>query len=68
MADGAYWFDTATGNFVSSTYYFPQMPSWAAKFNSSRVVERYVDKEWLPFDAQSNGPVRPFRRLRQSFG
>ena len=28
MADGAFWFDDATGSFVSSTYYFPDLPSW----------------------------------------
>src|SRR3984957_3062678 len=26
-ADAAYWFDTASGNFVSSTYYFATLPS-----------------------------------------
>src|SRR4051794_20453788 len=25
MANGAFWFDTNTGNFVSSTYYFPAL-------------------------------------------
>src|ERR1700680_418539 len=28
MADGAYWFDGKTGNFVSSTYYFADLPDW----------------------------------------
>src|SRR3984893_13829712 len=26
MADGAYWFDGQSGNFVSSSYYFPELP------------------------------------------
>src|SRR5436190_12973771 len=39
MANGAYWFDVGTGNFVTSTYYVKQMPEWAAKFNESRAVD-----------------------------
>jgi arylsulfatase A-like enzyme len=36
MADGAYWFDPASGNFVSSTFYFPKPPEWVREFNRSR--------------------------------
>ena len=28
MADGAYWFDLKTGNFVSSDYYMKDLPQW----------------------------------------
>src|ERR1700689_4458710 len=28
MANGAYWFDVHSGNFVSSTFYFPDLPGW----------------------------------------
>src|SRR5579863_2644616 len=31
-ADGAYWFDSVTGNFVSSTYYFETLPQWVKDF------------------------------------
>lgn len=41
MADGAYWFDKPSGNFVSSTWYFPELPAWAKKFNESRVVDQW---------------------------
>jgi hypothetical protein len=36
MADGAYWFDPASGNFVSSTFYFRALPEWVQAFNRSR--------------------------------
>src|SRR3954451_7776199 len=42
MANGAYWFDVNTGNFVSSTWYFPQLPAWAEKFNSSRAADQWT--------------------------
>jgi predicted AlkP superfamily pyrophosphatase or phosphodiesterase len=48
MADGAYWFDSTTGNFVSSTYYFQQLPAWASEFNRQRAVDQYAGKAWTP--------------------
>lgn len=56
MADGAYWFDTSTGNFVSSTYYFPALPAWVEKFNASRVADQWVGKLWSSIDAKSGAP------------
>ncbi len=47
MADGAYWFDGLTGNFVSSTYYFPELPAWVREFNATRPVDKYAGREWL---------------------
>ena len=32
-ANAAFWIDGPTGRFVSSTYYMPQLPAWAAAFN-----------------------------------
>src|SRR5262245_39250418 len=40
-ANAAYWFSTQTGNIVSSTYYFEQLPAWVTKFNSSRPIDKY---------------------------
>jgi hypothetical protein len=54
MADGAFWFDTSSGNFVSSTYYFQNdLPSWAAQFNTSRTVDQWSGKEWSGPDGKS---------------
>lgn len=46
-ADGAYWFDGQSGNFVSSTYYFAKLPSWVSEFNATRPADQYVGQEWL---------------------
>ncbi len=48
MADGAFWWDATTGNFVSSTHYFDQMPNWAADFNKSRAVDKFAGQNWGP--------------------
>ncbi|MBI4877055.1 MAG: alkaline phosphatase family protein [Acidobacteria bacterium] len=64
MADGAFWFDAATGNFVGSTYYFPQLPAWAGEFNQSRAADQFLGREWMPI-VKDFGPavLKPFRKL-----
>jgi Type I phosphodiesterase / nucleotide pyrophosphatase len=44
-ADAAYWID-ASGAFVSSTYYFTELPAWVSAFNAAR-------------SAGTNGQPRP---------
>lgn len=44
--DGAYWFDGSTGNFVSSTWYFNDLPAWVKAFNRDRHTNRYFDRTW----------------------
>ena len=44
-ANAAYWFDSKEGSFISSTYYFDELPDWAEKFNETRVVDSYL-KPW----------------------
>jgi hypothetical protein len=46
-ADAAYWFDTTTGNFVTSTYYRKELPPWAADFNASRMADQHKGEAWL---------------------
>jgi predicted AlkP superfamily pyrophosphatase or phosphodiesterase len=56
-ADGAYWFDGATGNFVSSTFYFADLPQWAKAFNATRAPDRYVNVEWKPLVPSPDYPL-----------
>lgn len=48
-AAGAYWFDDATGHFVSSTFYMEQLPPWATEFNDRNLPAKYVDQTWEGF-------------------
>lgn len=48
MADGAYWYDAEGGSFVSSTYYFKELPAWARDFNQTRLADKYEGAEWKP--------------------
>src|SRR5579863_8199434 len=47
MADGAYWFDQKTGQFVSSTYYFDALPAWVNEFNATHPADRYKGATWM---------------------
>ena len=47
MADAAYWLDAATGNFVSSSYYFEDVPAWVKDFNKEHTIDRYCGAKWL---------------------
>ncbi|MBK7140778.1 MAG: alkaline phosphatase family protein [bacterium] len=46
MADGAYWFDWKTGNYVTSTYYADSYPAWIDSFSAARQVDSYYDSGW----------------------
>ncbi|QRR01988.1 alkaline phosphatase PafA [Dyadobacter sandarakinus] len=45
-ASGAYWFDSRTGNFVTSTYYMPALPGWATDFNNRKLAAEYARTGW----------------------
>lgn len=47
-ADGAYWYDSGTGEFVTSTFYADALPAWVRQFNEQRLGHTYVGKPW-PF-------------------
>ncbi|MGZ8553730.1 MAG: alkaline phosphatase PafA [Chitinophagaceae bacterium] len=45
-ADAAYWYDTKTGNWISSTYYMAELPAWATTFNTMKWVDSFYAKGW----------------------
>jgi hypothetical protein len=45
--DGAYWFDTASGSFVTSTYYRDSLPAWLGEFNKGRPADRWFGHDWV---------------------
>jgi predicted AlkP superfamily pyrophosphatase or phosphodiesterase len=57
MADGAYWFDENTGNFVSSSFYFDSLPAWVQEFNAKRPADKYLTAEWTPLVPHPDWPA-----------
>ncbi|WP_422358660.1 alkaline phosphatase PafA [Reichenbachiella sp.] len=44
--DGAYWFDEASGNFMTSTFYTDELPEWVTKFNAKKMSNQYTKGKW----------------------
>jgi len=47
-ANGAFWFDDATGNFITSTYYMNDLPQWVKNFNDNKEPEKLTANDWKP--------------------
>ncbi|MFZ4262878.1 alkaline phosphatase PafA [Sphingobacterium sp. HJSM2_6] len=46
FADAAYWFDSKTGNWITSTYYMENLPQWVSGFNDQKLAEKYLKQDW----------------------
>jgi len=46
MSDGSYWYDTKTGNFITSTYYKKELPPWVKTFNKKEHVKSLLKNGW----------------------
>jgi predicted AlkP superfamily pyrophosphatase or phosphodiesterase len=46
LSDGSFWFDYATGKFISSSFFMSDLPSWVNGFNNENLVEKYLQKNW----------------------
>ncbi|MBN1413535.1 MAG: alkaline phosphatase family protein [Bacteroidales bacterium] len=56
MADGAFWLDLTTGNFVTTSFYMPKLPDWLIQFNKTKKAFQYLDQQWnllLPEESYS---------------
>jgi arylsulfatase A-like enzyme len=53
MADGAFWFDTNTGDFISSTFYMAKLPAWVTEFNAQKKADAYRQQTWTPLKPAS---------------
>ena len=46
LSNGSFWFDGATGKFITSSYYMDRLPQWVEEFNSKGLTEKYLSKPW----------------------
>ncbi|MGB7217728.1 MAG: alkaline phosphatase family protein [Vicinamibacterales bacterium] len=44
--DAAYWYETAQGRFITSTYYMSRAPGWLMRWNDRRLPDGYFGKTW----------------------
>jgi hypothetical protein len=44
--DAAYWYETAGGKFITSTYYMREAPAWLKTWNDRKLPDGYAGKMW----------------------
>lgn len=52
-ADGAFWYDPRSGQWVTSRYYASEYPSWVRGFQASAPAEEYFGLRWDPLPVAS---------------
>ncbi len=65
LPDGAYWLDTKSGKFITSTYYKNALPTWVDAFNNLKLPDSYLNQEWktlLPIEKYLNADDSPYER------
>ncbi|GAA5037725.1 alkaline phosphatase family protein [Marivirga lumbricoides] len=66
---GAYWYDSSTGDFITSSYYDrKELPEWMQQFNARKLSDKYLDSAWtlsLPEEAytQSTADAMPYESV-----
>ena len=52
--DAAYWIDPKSGDWITSTYYRPDLPEWVRNFNGSHRADKFWNREWRDNDGDRN--------------
>lgn len=45
-ANAAYWYDSRTGDWITSTYYMNDLPQWAKDFNAKKHADAFYNMGW----------------------
>jgi predicted AlkP superfamily pyrophosphatase or phosphodiesterase len=61
--DAAYWIDPKTGDWITSTYYRPDLPEWVRNFNgvppTKGRTQKYWNREWKDGEGNVLGSTAP---------
>jgi hypothetical protein len=44
--NGAYWYQALDGTFVTSDYYYKNLPAWVQEFNTKNQPDKYFGMKW----------------------
>src|ERR1017187_10147627 len=44
-ANGAYWYDDKTGDWITSSYYMRELPKWLKDLNAKKLTDQYFTKD-----------------------
>ena len=45
-ANAAYWYDGQTGDWITSSYYMKQLPTWMQDYNKMKLADKFFAKNW----------------------
>jgi predicted AlkP superfamily pyrophosphatase or phosphodiesterase len=45
-ANGAYWYDNDTGDWITSSYYMSDLPKWLKDLNAKKLADKYFAQDW----------------------
>jgi predicted AlkP superfamily pyrophosphatase or phosphodiesterase len=45
-ADAAYWYESKSGDWITSTYYMTALPQWVTDFNNKKMADGFYEKGW----------------------
>lgn len=57
FADAAYWFESKSGNWISSSFYMDKLPNWVDTFNNKKLADKYLKEDWntlYPIETYTN--------------
>lgn len=46
LSNGSFWFDSRTGNWITSSWYMQHLPDWLEQFNKSKKSDNYLINDW----------------------
>ena len=58
-ADAAYWYDSDSNHWVTSSYYRNELPAWVQAVNAKEGYRRVLGANWLPLDSKDDSAT-PF--------
>lgn len=64
-ANAAYWYDGDNGNWITSTYYMDELPTWVNGFNNRKMPDSLMALNWntlypVASYVQSSGDDKPY--------
>src|ERR1700726_303129 len=57
--DAAYCIDPKSGDWITSSYYRPDLPEWVRNFNGSHRAQKFWNREWKDSDGNTLGSTAP---------
>jgi predicted AlkP superfamily pyrophosphatase or phosphodiesterase len=68
LSNGSYWYDSGSGNFITSSFYKKELPQWVTEFNAKHLSDKYLSQPWntlLPIEqyTESASDDNPYEGL-----